>query len=238
MTLNTRSPAYVIVFATAASAVFTVAIMALYQFTEPTAKLNARLAEDKAVVEMFDLADASTLTDRQIVDLVRRRVAGPIALPDPQGGSVNVWIAYAGDAPTTPDLRDRANVQAYAFDISGVGFWATIRGRMAVSADLKTVVGVVFLSHSETPGLGGRISSDAKWRQTFRGLDITPGGGAKLIYINNVAPETGPPQHGRHVDAITGATGTSTAVETFVRKDLDRFRRAAAAAGLGAGGQP
>ena len=37
---------------------------------------------------------------------------------------------------------------------------------------------------------------------------------------------------GRHVDAVTGATGTSTAVERFLNENIPAFRRAAKAAGL------
>jgi hypothetical protein len=44
------------------------------------------------------------------------------------------------------------------------------------------------------------------------------------VYINNVQPR-GPddPQAGRHVDAVSGATGTSTAVEAFTNTCIREY---------------
>ena len=139
------------------------------------------------------------------------------------------WTAYDRDK----DDAD-ARVIGRAFAVSGVGFWASIEGILALSPDLQRVTGVVFLRHSETPGLGGRIT-ERQFRDQFRrGLRATPpDAGGQYIYIGGAKPAgPGDPRWGRRVDAVSGATGTSTAVERFLNADLARFRAAVEAEGL------
>ena len=183
MTPNTRSPAYVVLYAALTSAVFTGAIMTLHTATAQRVERNEKLARYRALVDVFNLGDPVAMADQQIIDLVNRRVAGnadealpndlrrrPIRLTDPADGSeIPVWIAYATDLPpdAAPAIAADPNISAYAFPISGVGFWATIDGILAVTPDLRQDVGVVFVSHSETPGLGGRIATERAWREQF-----------------------------------------------------------------------
>jgi Na+-transporting NADH:ubiquinone oxidoreductase subunit C len=123
-------------------------------------------------------------------------------------------------------------VVGYAFPISGIGFWATIRGYLAVSPDGAHTLGIAFLDHAETPGLGGRIT-ERGFRRQFVGLDVSRSIGGRFVTIGHERP-SGPadPLYGRYVDAITGATGTSLALEKFLNADIARFRQAAEAAGL------
>ena len=70
---------------------------------------------------------------------------------------------------------------------------------------------------------GGRIT-ERLWRDTFRKLDVSPpAAGGKYIYIGAQGPKD------RRVDAITGATGTSTALEGFLNRRIEEIHRAASA---------
>jgi len=229
-----KNPWYVIGFAAIVSGLFTMAIMALHVASEPIVQANQRLLTERAIVELFGLDEGRELTDAEVTGLIDARVAGlgePISL-ETDGESVRILIAYESQKPAEIDPLDKTGVLAYAFPIRGVGFWAMIDGWLAVTPNGTRAVGVVFLSHQETPGLGGRITEKA-FRSQFKGLTVTPPPpGMQYVYIGRTAPEPASPQAARHVDAITGATGTSTAVETFVNDDLARFRRIATAAGL------
>jgi Na+-transporting NADH:ubiquinone oxidoreductase subunit C len=258
-----KSPAYVIFYAAAISLVFTAAIMALYQATLPTVKANQRLARDRALLELFGLAEADRLEEmsaEEIAGLVDRRIAGrlaaegeaaeagarrePIRITDPEtGGTINLLVAFREDLPegAEPAWRDGEKVLGYAFEVQGVGFWATIRGLLAVDAELERIIGLQILEHSETPGLGGRIAEEEFQEQFNPGGQ--PGGQEKLllepppeggqwIYISHATPSEGSRTWNRHVDAISGATGTSVAAEKFLNRDIARFYRAARAAGL------
>lgn len=95
-------------------------------------------------------------------------------------------------------------VSGYAFAFSGTGLWGTISGYIGTSSDLSSLTGVDFISHSETPGLGGRIDED--WfKDQFRGIQIN--GDNTVIFK---------PADGGNVDAVTGATLTSDSVRNMI----------------------
>ncbi|MDD4891511.1 MAG: FMN-binding protein [Phycisphaerae bacterium] len=231
-----KNPAYVILFTALVSGLFTAGIMALHVATEPVVRANERLLTEKALVRVFALGDPSNMTAERIAETIRTRVAGldpdrpdePLIEIGSGDRKVRLLVAYKEPvAPgVKPDLKNKDNVLAYAFPIRGVGFWAMINGWLAVTPDGTKTVGVVFTDHQETPGLGGRIT-ESEFRDQFRGKNVTaPPPGEKFIDISRTG------EGDRHVDAITGATGTSTAVEKFINADLMRFRAAATKAGL------
>jgi Na+-transporting NADH:ubiquinone oxidoreductase subunit C len=224
-----KHPAYVIGFAALVSAAFTAAIMTFHQVTAAQVRRNEELYEQKALVELFGLGDVERMTSAEIDRLVTQRIERGPAVTDPMTGrSIELIRAYDKDK-----AEKDAKLIGYAVPISGVGFWARIDGLIALKPDLGEVLGVVFLSHSETPGLGGRIT-EKQWRDRFRGLIVSPPSpGVKYIYVGGGAPPgSQDPRYRRYVDAITGATGTSTAVAKFIDENLRQFRRAAEAAGL------
>ena len=57
-------------------------------------------------------------------------------------------------------LEENGEVQAYAYPVGGAGLWGSIEAYVGISADYSKIVGIDFISHSETPGLGGRIDED------------------------------------------------------------------------------
>jgi Na+-transporting NADH:ubiquinone oxidoreductase subunit C len=90
---------------------------------------------------------------------------------------------------------------------------------VGVDPEVTKVLGIAFTKHSETPGLGGRITED--WFSSqFKGLPLHPIDGDKKIFYLKPAGTTGAPNE---LDAITGATNTSSAVEAFLNDDLDYF---------------
>ncbi len=99
---------------------------------------------------------------------------------------------------------------------------------MAVTVDLSQALGVVFVEHKETPGLGGRIAEEA-FQEQFRGLNIAPPAkGQRTLYVGSVETDAASPRYGRSVDAITGATQTCMAVDAFLNRNIEQFRRAMA----------
>jgi len=100
-------------------------------------------------------------------------------------------------------------IQGYCFPFIGDGLWGSISGYIAVDVEGNNLLGIVFTSHSETPGLGGRI--DELWyKEQFRGLDIS---GIDNFVIYRLDDEPG-------LDAITGATTTSNSVKNFLNKSI------------------
>jgi len=234
--LRTSSPAYVVGFSAAAAAVFTAAIMSLQAATEPLVRRNEALQRQRALVEAFALAGGRQLDDGQTVELYERSIR-PLDAPliDPQTGTTfNDPRAGPRGPRTFRAVGADGAPLGYAFPVWGIGFWARIDGYLAVRPGLDRIVGIVFTGHSETPGLGGRIT-EPQWRGRFAGLNIAPRGGGErpMLYIGGRRPSgRGGARSGRYVDAITGATGTSRAVERFLNERIRQFGRAADAAGI------
>lgn len=86
------------------------------------------------------------------------------------------------------------NAAGYAVPYTGSGLWGAIRGFIAVTPDLQAMQGIAFLEQNETPGLGGRIG-ELWFRDQFRGQSLAQ-----------------PVAYGEGIDAVTGATASSTAV--------------------------
>jgi Na+-transporting NADH:ubiquinone oxidoreductase subunit C len=107
----------------------------------------------------------------------------------------------------------------YAFKIGGKGFWGAINGLISLESDLTTIKDIVFTSHNETPGLGARIE-EPWFREQFKGLKLTDKSDDNK-YIHIALSGGGGDQKNR-VDAITGATMTSTALEKILNEDLKR----------------
>lgn len=110
-------------------------------------------------------------------------------------------------------IEENGEVKAYALPVSGSGVWGSIEGYIGISKNYDKLLGLDFVSHSETPGLGGRITEE-EYKEQFRDLELATEAGDYIIY--NPAP-------GGNVDAISGATGTSRAVVNFLNKDIERF---------------
>jgi Na+-transporting NADH:ubiquinone oxidoreductase subunit C len=112
-------------------------------------------------------------------------------------------------------------ILGYAFPVGGSGFWGPIFGMVAVDSEASKILGIAFYKHAETPGLGARITED--WfKDQFKGLPIFPvEEGKKIFYLK---PE-GTGEAPNELDAVTGATGTSRAVEGFLNNGLDRYLR-------------
>lgn len=102
----------------------------------------------------------------------------------------------------------------YAVPINGPGLWGSITGYVGLNEDYSKIIGIEFVTQSETPGLGGRIAEDS-YKQQFRNINIEGVTDGNYIISS--------PQIGNNVDAITGATQTSTAVVKLINEDLNIF---------------
>ena len=109
---------------------------------------------------------------------------------------------------------ENGETTGYAFPVGGTGLWGSVEGYVGINADYTKLLGIDFVSHSETPGLGGRISEDI-FKDQFRDMDISDvEGGQYIIYR---------PAPGGNADAIAGATLTSKSVSNFINIDIENF---------------
>jgi Na+-transporting NADH:ubiquinone oxidoreductase subunit C len=102
------------------------------------------------------------------------------------------------------------NEDVYGILFNGSGLWGNISGILAVNSDVSRVIGIDFISQSETPGLGGRIE-ESWFKDQFRAEAIKDN---KIIVSTTKVPNS---KDDGMVDAITGATLTSKSIEKIIQ---------------------
>ena len=108
--------------------------------------------------------------------------------------------------------------EMWGIPFSGAGLWGPVQGFLVLDAELKTIRGISFYRHEETPGLGGEISKE--WFQKkFEGKVFELPDGTVGIHIARRAKADKPWE----VDTITGATMTIDKVERMVNDVLQRI---------------
>jgi len=122
------------------------------------------------------------------------------------------------DGLTVYELKGGHGVAGIAFPIHGPGFWGPIHALLALEPDRRTIMGISFYEHEETPGLGARISEPA-FQNQFKGKKIVGADGTQGIMIS----KPGKPKGINTVDAITGATRTCEAVQKFLTENIRQF---------------
>jgi len=112
----------------------------------------------------------------------------------------------------------------YVIPVRGSGLWGPVWGNIALKDDYTTVYGANFDHQGETPGLGAEISTTAFESQfpgktifdenySFTSIMVIKGGVGVLPAAKQI--------HG--VDAISGGTITSNAVNDMIRDCLENY---------------
>ncbi len=100
--------------------------------------------------------------------------------------------------------------------IHGQGMWSTLRGFVALEADLNTIGAATFYEQAETAGLGDQIQSP-DWLALWSGRRIFGGDGSVRFRVAPGAVAPGSATAAHEVDAISGATATGDSVSRIVR---------------------
>jgi len=98
--------------------------------------------------------------------------------------------------------------------VHGYGLWSTMYGYLALAGDGRTVKGLTFYQHGETPGLGGEIDNPA-WQGRWVGKEALAADGDVLLRVVKGEPRGEGVAH--QVDGLAGATLTARGVENLVR---------------------
>ena len=113
-------------------------------------------------------------------------------------------------------VKESGKIKQVILPVYGKGLWSTMYGFLAIKSDLKTVGGLTFYSHGETPGLGGEIESQAFKTQWPGKLLYDDEGKLQIEVIKGkVVPGSAKEQH--QIDGLSGATITSRGVSNLIR---------------------
>jgi Na+-transporting NADH:ubiquinone oxidoreductase subunit C len=181
-------------------------VSAVKVLSERKIESNQALKLQQIVLKVLGIPVEKRISDEDLMQLYRMRVKN-IEVQE-----TTLYVGYE---------EDGRSIAGYAFPVGGPGFWGPIQGMVGVDPEGTKVLGIAFYKHSETPGLGGRITED--WfADQFKDLPLHPIEGDRNIFY--LKPE-GTAKAPNELDAITGATNTSSAVEAFLNHELDYFLR-------------
>ena len=98
-----------------------------------------------------------------------------------------------------------------ALETFGKGFGGNIGVLVAINVDEDKLVGVGVTTHSETPGVGARTKTDPAFREQFKGMPLDSQFKIKT--------------DGGDIDALTGATVSSTGIAGAVFEATEIYKR-------------
>jgi Na+-transporting NADH:ubiquinone oxidoreductase subunit C len=190
-----------VIFMFITALVFTTIVTVVKIANENRIERNRKIKLQRTIINVLGLNNGSGLSPDKISETYNRRIK------EEKIGGRTIYTCYDDKGKT---------VTGYAFPVEGPGFWGPVYAMAAVNPEATKLLGVSFFRHSETPGLGGRISE--KWfSDQFKGLSLKLTGSEKQYFY--LTPEV-EKERDNDLDAITGASRTSDAVETFLNREL------------------
>lgn len=96
--------------------------------------------------------------------------------------------------------------------IYGKGLWSTMYGFLALDKDLKTVRGITFYQHGETPGLGGEVDNP-RWKAKWNGKQALDENGNVILDVIKGTVDPNSPDANHKIDGLSGATITTRGVD-------------------------
>ena len=197
MKLNTNSNTYIIIYSTIL--VLIVAFLLAFVSSSLKEKQDANVALD---------------TEKQILNSLNLR-----GLSDEEAHATYEKIVKFDEAQKVYVCTLENGDVKYVLPLKGQGMWGGISCFLAIDSDKNTVYGVYFNHESETAGLGAEIKDNADWQAKFQGKKIfaAEGDAIALSVEKAVNNET-------TVDAVTGATVTSTAVSKMLQEKLANYK--------------
>lgn len=109
---------------------------------------------------------------------------------------------------------DAGEVEMLVLPIEGYGLWGTLYGFLALGADTRTIEGITYYQHKETPGLGGEVDNPS-WKALWPGRKAF--GDDWQPQIEVVKGRAGKPGEDPYrVDGLSGATITSRGVTNML----------------------
>jgi Na+-transporting NADH:ubiquinone oxidoreductase subunit C len=198
MAKHKKKIVYPIVFMIIVTSVFTLVLAVINELTYDIIQEQSRIKTQSKLLYALDIEYENT--DESIVSTYNEYITEK---------STENYTYYIAE--------DNGEILGYAFEVVGNGLWGQIRSYLAFNDSFSELKGVDFISHSETPGLGGRI--DERWFvDQFQGIDVSQSQDGEYLVFK--------PAIGGNIDSITGATSTSKAVRSIFNDNINEILQA------------
>lgn len=197
MKLNTNSNTYIIIYSTIMVVIVAFLLAFVSQTLKPMQDANVALDTEKQILNSLNLRGLSDEEAHATFEKI-------VAFDEAQ----NVYVCTLENG----DVK-------YVLPLKGQGMWGGISCFLAIDSDKNTVYGAYFNHESETAGLGAEIKDNADWQAKFQGKKIFADGDDSTIALSVVKAVN----NETTVDAVTGATVTSTAVSKMLQDQLAKY---------------
>jgi len=182
-----------------------------------------KIYTEKIKAEIVDLESGKIITKDQYNETLNvdefdiKKVAD-----DPEYGKkipANIDIAQIKKMPkfmTIYEVKEMDQIEKYILPVYGYGLWSTLYGFLALDKDLKTVKGITFYEHGETPGLGGEVDNP-RWKQLWKDKTaFDDDWNVKLTVIKGLV-DASSPNAKYQIDGLSGSTITTRGVDKLVK---------------------
>ena len=234
--LPADSPARAFAIVIAVCVVCSVLVSSAAVVLAPVQKQNALRIQQRQILQAAGLYDPSAGIEQQFTQVTPRMVdlasGDYVETGDPVDFDVAAESRRPGSSSVVPEAADIAKirrrpdampvylverdgqVETVVLPVHGYGLWSTMYGYLALEGDGRTVKGITFYQHGETPGLGGEIDNPS-WQAKWSGKQAVGDGGQVLIQVVKGEPRGEGVEH--QVDGLAGATLTARGVENLAR---------------------
>ncbi len=213
---------------------------------KPMQERNKLLDRQKNIIEAAGLAeDGKRLSGKEIEELYAARVTPQLLdletgeyVPDADEkfdprkaakatdtstsieGEYDIGVARRENQTWVYLVKDSGgNIQQVIVPVYGMGLWSVLYGYVAVDQDLRTIKGLTYYEHGETPGLGGEVENPT-WKSKWIGKQIWAEGKPRedenlMVGVAKGAPSGDKAKY--EVDGLSGATITSRGVDSMLK---------------------
>lgn len=236
---------YIVMFAAGVCVVCSIFVSSAAVLLKPQQEANKVLDRQKKVLAVSGLMNADAdLSPAEIDKLFKENIVASVIelktgkLAKDKDPTTFDQKASLGNPETSIDAPDNAakvsrlpthgmvyevmkdgKADGLILPVEGKGLWSTLYGFLALESDLRTIRGITFYQHAETPGLGGEVDNPS-WKGKWPGRKAFDDKGVPAITVKKGqagSVEEDPYQ----VDGMAGATITSNGVTHLVRFWLD-----------------
>jgi Na+-transporting NADH:ubiquinone oxidoreductase subunit C len=199
--MKKNSPLYVVGFMIVLCAVCGAAIATVQFMMKPLLDANDRLVRNRTIARVYGI----TVT-QQTAAAYDSALSAAIAETTVTANG-QTWELFTGKNPPHEP----------GFVFGGLAFWDYVSGIVVLSHDLSHIRAIDFIDQKETPGLGARIEEKA-FKDQFRDYPVA------WDRPQNERIKFGENRNGKRLDAITGASQTSIALERILNDNLAAFK--------------
>lgn len=186
--MNKNSVLYTILFGFVTTFLFVVPLSIAHNVTKPIVEFNSAIAKQRAVLASFGVIKPDQALGNQDIASLYGKVTERTV------DGKTVYVYHDGERTY------------YAASYVVPGLWGPITAVVSFPEDLSRVRSLSVISHSETPGLGARIT-EAWFVEQLENEAFVNG----VIGVNSL-PKNRSDKNDGQIDAITGATRTSDAI--------------------------